>query len=114
MFTRISLFTLFYDLYVCQRLDIYIDPKHKPRHVKALIRLSKASGLVPECLLLKGIEVDGGPVAAGGYGDVYKGKFQGQAIGLKVLKVYQKSDMEKLLKVIISHLRQLVSTETIG
>lgn len=95
-------------------MDVSTDPKYKPHHVKALIKLSKASGLVPECLLLKGIEVDGGPVAAGGFGDVYKGKFQGQEIALKVLKVYQRSDMEKLLKVIISRLCQLVSTETIG
>jgi hypothetical protein len=36
---------------------------------------------------------------AGGYGDVWKGLFRGQTIAVKVLKVYQKSDMVKLLKV---------------
>lgn len=80
------------------RLNIPIDPQYKSRHVKALIKLSKLSGIVPECLVLTGIEVHGDPVAGGGFGDVYKGKYQKQEIALKVLKVYQKSDMEKLLK----------------
>jgi hypothetical protein len=83
-------------------LDIYINPQYKPRHIKALIKLSKLSGIVPECLVLTGIEIDGDPVAGGGFGDVYKGKYQKQEIALKVLKVYQKSDMEKLLKVSVS------------
>jgi hypothetical protein len=52
-------------------------------------------------LVLKGIQVDGDPVAGGGFGDVYKGRFRNQEIALKVLKVYQKSDMDKLLKVFI-------------
>jgi len=80
------------------RLDVAIDPEYKPRHVRALIKLSKASGLFPDCLVLKGIQVDGDPVEGGGFGDVYKGRFGGQVIALKVLKVYQKSDMQKLLK----------------
>ena len=58
--------------------------------------------MVPECLVLNGIKVYGDPVAAGGFGDVYKGKYRKQEIALKVLKVYQKSDMEKLLKVSVS------------
>ena len=85
-----------------QRLDIYIQPEHKPRHIKTLITLSKASGLVPECLILKGIEVEEDPVAGGGFGDVYKGRFRTQDIALKVLKVYQKSDVQKLLRVTVS------------
>lgn len=82
-----------------QRLDIDIHPKYKPRHIKALITLSKQSGLVPDCLILNGVEVEGHAVAAGGFGDVYKGRLKTQEIALKVLKVYQKSDMQKLLKV---------------
>lgn len=80
------------------RLDVAIHSEYKPRHVKALIKLSRASGLVPGCLVLKGIEVDGDPVAGGGFGDVYKARFGTQEIALKVLKVYQKSDMLKLHK----------------
>jgi len=69
--------------------------------VKALIKLSRASGLYPECLLLKGIEITGDPVAEGGFGDVYKGQLGDQEIAIKVLKVYQKSDMQQLLKVMV-------------
>jgi len=58
--------------------------------------------MVPDCLVLTGIEVDGDPVAGGGFGDIYKGRYQRQEIALKVLKVYQRSDMEKLLKVPVS------------
>jgi len=41
----------------------------------------------------------GDPVAGGRFGDVYKGRFRGREIAIKVLRVYQKSDMNKLLKV---------------
>jgi hypothetical protein len=82
-------------------MDVAVYSEHKPRHVRALIKLSKASGRVPECLVLKGIQVDGDPVARGDLWDVYKGRFRNQEIALKVWKVYQKSDMDKLLKVFI-------------
>jgi len=75
-------------------------PAQKSRFVKALIRLSRASGLYPECLVLSGMKIEGDAVAGGGFGDVYKGSFKGHEIAVKVLKVYQKSDMDKLLKVI--------------
>jgi hypothetical protein len=96
------LFSLFMSVF--QRLDLYIDSESKRRHVKALIKMSQKSGKVPDCLVLKGMEVDGDPVAGGGYEDVYKGRFKRKEIALKVLKVYRKSDMEKLLKVTILNL----------
>ena len=83
-------------------MDIDISPEYKHRHMTALIKLSKASGLVPECLVLNGFEVDGDPIARGGFGDVYKGRSRGQEMALKVLRVYQKSDIQKLLKVTVS------------
>jgi len=52
--------------------------------------------------------VDGDPVAGGGFGDVYKGQYRNQEIALKVLKVYQKSDLQKLLKVTVSPGSRLV------
>jgi serine/threonine protein kinase len=77
-----------------------IDPAYKPRHVKPLIRLSRASRLYPECLVLKGLEIEGDPVAWGSFADVHKGRLRGNEVAIKVLKVYERSDMDKLLKVI--------------
>jgi serine/threonine protein kinase len=65
-------------------------------------------------LVLKGIQIDGDPVAGGGFGDVYKARYQRQEIALKVLKVYQKSDMDKLLKVIGELLFYLDTTKSYG
>ena len=67
--------------------------------MKALLKLSRASGLYPECLVLKDIAIEAHPVARGGYGDVYKGLLHGQEIAVKALRIYQDSDLAKLLKV---------------
>jgi len=80
------------------RLDVAVDPALKRRHVKALIKLSGAAGLYPECLVLKGIEIVGDAVGAGGFADIYKGRLWNQEIAVKVFRVFQKSDMKKLLK----------------
>jgi hypothetical protein len=52
---------------------------------------------------LKGIEIIGDAVGGGGFADIFKGRLRDQQIAVKVLKVYQKSDMEKLLKVILMY-----------
>ena len=85
--------------YAYQRLDFWTDPEYKPRHVKTLVKLSKNSALFPDCLVLKDIEYDGFPVEGGGFGDVYKGRLGGLKIAIKVLKVYKKTDLDKLRKV---------------
>ena len=77
-----------------------MHPAYKPRHVKTLMRLSRASGLYPECLVLEEMEIEGEAVAGGGFGDVHKGRLRGQVIAVKVLRVYQSSDMLALMKVI--------------
>ena len=74
-----------------------VDPALKCRHVQALIRLSGATGHYPECLVLKGIEIIGDAIAGGGFADIFKGQLQDQEVAVKVSKVYQKSDIEKLL-----------------
>ena len=51
-------------------------------------------------MVLKGVELVGDSAVDGGsYGDVWKAKFEGKDIAVKVLKVYQKSDIDKLLRV---------------
>jgi hypothetical protein len=82
-------------------LDVAVDPALRRRHVKALIRLSTATGLYPECLVLKGIEIIGDAIGGGGFADIFKGRLWHEDIAVKVLKVYQKTDLEKLLKVVL-------------
>lgn len=66
----------------------------------ALVRLSTVSGLYPECLVLKGLQKVGqDPIAAGQFGEVWKGIIRGQDVAIKVLKVYEKSNIKKILKV---------------
>ena len=39
------------------------------------------------------------PLARGGYSEVWKGKYQGREVAVKVLKVYQTSDFDKIMRV---------------
>lgn len=82
-----------------QRFDVPLDPEHEYPHTKALLGLSKASGLYPDCLTLKGVEMEQNPVKQGGYGDVYRGQWQGQLIAVKVMRMSQSSNVHKLFKV---------------
>lgn len=72
-----------------------------------LIGMCRASGLYPECLVLSGVELKGNSVAAGGFGDVYKGEIKGSGqktdLAIKVLKVYQDSNTVKIIKVFITN-----------
>jgi hypothetical protein len=83
-----------------QRLNFPIDAAYKLRHIETLIRLSRASGLYPECLVLKGINIEGNAVAGGTFGDIYKGHLGGQTIAVKVLRAFTASDRDHLLKVV--------------
>jgi hypothetical protein len=82
-------------------LDVWIDPEDRPRHVNTLVELCKNSGLYPDCLIFKGIEFEGDPVAGGGFGDVYKGRLRGEDIAIKVLKTFRQTDMDKLRRVML-------------
>ena len=84
-------------------MDVAVDPALKRRHVKALIRLSGMTGLYPECLVLEGIEIIGDPIGGGGFADIFKGRLLDQEIAVKVLRIYQKSDIQKLLKVTLKY-----------
>ena len=77
--------------------------------MNVLIELSRRSGQYAECLVLKGVQQVGqDPVAGGSVGDVWKGQIQGQVVAIKVMKVYQQSDVAQLMKVCsVDHLRIL-------
>ncbi|KAF7973304.1 hypothetical protein HWV62_15625 [Athelia sp. TMB] len=80
------------------RLDYPIGPDPKSRHLTALIELSERSRKYPECLSLEDITIPTIAVAGGSFGDVYKTQLAGEDIAVKVIKVYKKSNLDKLLK----------------
>ncbi|KAF9255854.1 kinase-like protein [Marasmius fiardii PR-910] len=64
-----------------------------------MLRLSKKSKLHPTCLRIQNVRKMGEyPIAAGGFGDVWKGVIgeSTEPVCLKVVKIYQNSDAEKL------------------
>lgn len=72
----------------------------RSQFVNALVLLSRGSGLYPECLVLRGVQWAGDdPIAAGRFGDVYKGKIRGQHVAIKKLRIYEKTNISKHLKV---------------
>jgi hypothetical protein len=71
---------------------------NRRRLFKALIRLSGDSKLYPRCLTLTGLEQER-LVAGGSFGDVYKAVLCGQSVAVKMMRVFQESDIDALLKV---------------
>ncbi|KAJ6581924.1 kinase-like domain-containing protein [Mycena capillaripes] len=71
--------------------------RHRRRFFKALIRLSKCSKIHPQCFTLTGLE-QGKLVAGGSFGDVYKGWLEGQSVAVKMMRVFEGSDIDALLK----------------
>ncbi|KAJ7489303.1 kinase-like domain-containing protein [Mycena latifolia] len=70
----------------------------RPLLFKALLRLSRASGLHPTCLPLSGLQKVGHQVAAGGFGDIWRGLVRGQSVSVKIMRLFQESDVEAMLK----------------
>ena len=67
-----------------------------------MLRLSKKSGLYPQCLTIRNVERHGDhAVGGGGFGDVWKASVGGQLVCLKVIGAYLPSDVEKLSKVLL-------------
>ena len=85
--------------YFYQRLDFWVDPVHKSRHVRALVQLSETSARYPDCLTLKGISIEGSPDSGSGLGDVYKGGLGGQEVAVKILRELPPSAMSNLREV---------------
>lgn len=84
---------------ILQRLDYYLDGRYSSKLVRALVKLAKRSGLYPECLKIEGCKVLKTQVAAGSFGDIYKGELEGQAIAVKVVRLFEPSEKKKLLQV---------------
>ncbi|THU99671.1 hypothetical protein K435DRAFT_964332 [Dendrothele bispora CBS 962.96] len=84
-----------------QALYDYTDVASKLRSkiLSVMIHLSRKSNLYPSCLILDNVtKIGDHPIAAGGFGEVWKGSIGGEVACLKVVKIYGDSDVEKLLK----------------
>lgn len=84
---------------ILQRLDYDMDIDQKRIYINTILRLAKQSGQYPTCLRLEGIRLDNQPIAGGAFGEVYKGDLNGSLIAVKVVRLYLRSDIEKLLRV---------------
>lgn len=77
-----------------------LDMGFRHNLIVATQRLSKHAGLYPACYSLKDVEVVGDhPIAAGSFADIYKGNFQGRFVCMKVIRVYQATQVEYFLTV---------------
>ncbi|KAF9254437.1 kinase-like protein [Marasmius fiardii PR-910] len=66
---------------------------------KLMIRLSRNSGLHPQCLTIWGVEKLGDdPVGGGAFGDVWQGRIGQQLVCLKVVRAFRRSDIQLILK----------------
>ncbi|KAG6843459.1 hypothetical protein H0H87_004374, partial [Tephrocybe sp. NHM501043] len=83
--------------------ELLDSPNLEARFRRSLIvatqRLSKKSGIYPVCFQLEHVVQEGEhPVTAGGFADIYKGDFRGQAVCLKAIRVYQNTQVKHVLK----------------
>ncbi|KAJ7673390.1 kinase-like domain-containing protein [Mycena rosella] len=77
-------------------LDSTLDAR--PLLSKALIRLSRASGLHPNCFPLSDLEKIGQQVTGGGFSDIWKGLVRGQTVAVKIMRLFQETAIEAALK----------------
>jgi hypothetical protein len=84
-----------------QLLDSTHDSMSRLSFSKALIRLSRASGLHPTCFELSGLEKVGRQVAAGTFGDVWKGLVHHRSVSVKIARIFQDTDVKDVYKVCI-------------
>ncbi|KAJ6602966.1 kinase-like domain-containing protein, partial [Mycena sp. CBHHK59/15] len=70
----------------------------RPMLSKALLRLSRESGLHPTCFTLSGVQKVGQQVAGGGYGDIWKGVVGGQTVAVKSMRIFQDVEVKAALK----------------
>ncbi|KAF7360494.1 Protein kinase domain-containing protein [Mycena venus] len=78
--------------------DPNLSTKRRRRLSKALIRLSCDSKLHPRCLTLPDLENGRQAVAGGSFGDIYRGFLGGRSVAIKMMRLFQQSDIDILLK----------------
>ncbi|KAF8186920.1 kinase-like domain-containing protein [Mycena galopus ATCC 62051] len=70
-------------------LDSFPRSSTRSRLSKALVRLSRASGLHPTCFPLTDLQIMGHQVAAGAFGDIFRGLIRGQVVvSVKIMRIF--------------------------
>ncbi|KAI3611393.1 hypothetical protein WG66_002148 [Moniliophthora roreri] len=88
------------DLFQVLSLRADLTPQLRSSMLKAMLRLSKKSGQCPSLLAIDDFETEGnGPVASGGFCDIWKGRIGTELVCLKIVRVYQVSDIKQIWKV---------------
>jgi hypothetical protein len=84
-----------------QRSDnLSLHPYLRRFSMGLLIKLAHESGLYPKCLIQRDIQLIGHhPFGGGGFGDVWRGLMKGHLVAVKVLRMFEESDVPQLLKV---------------
>ncbi|KAJ7257312.1 kinase-like domain-containing protein, partial [Mycena rebaudengoi] len=75
-----------------------LDSLSRPIIWKAMRKLSKRSDRHPRCFAIPDFQLNGPPVTGGGFADIWKCHFQNERVCGKAIRVFEKSDMEALLK----------------
>ncbi|KAJ7119052.1 kinase-like domain-containing protein [Mycena epipterygia] len=79
-------------------LDLFPNSTSRPLLCKALLQLSRTSGLHPTCFALSGLQKLGQQVAGGGFGDIWKGLLRGQSVSVKVMRLFGEANIKAALK----------------
>lgn len=68
-------------------VDVLASEEWK-RVLSLFCKLAKFSQVYPQCYELRGIQYDLSPIAEGGFADVHKGNYRGQAVCLKIVRQF--------------------------
>lgn len=80
-------------------LDV-LAPSLRKKCLTTLCKICGSQGLLPRSVQIPPChDPMDNPLARGGYAEVYKGNYHGREVAVKVLKVYQTSDFNKITRV---------------
>ncbi|KAK6981052.1 kinase domain-containing protein [Favolaschia claudopus] len=79
-------------------LDAFPQSASRPGLCKALVRLSRASDRVPTCFPLTELQVVGQQVAAGAFGDIWRGIVRGQSVSIKVVRLFRDAEVRAAIQ----------------